>query len=871
MIDPNAVNTVRVGELPHADFILTDNVPHEIGTELYRGTVQQLADLIGSYLGTSDSLAFNPTTVSDGGTLPATTSNEWMLVGKGTFHNVGGGSDIITTEELNAVTSNGSYWSLAVQIPINVELAGIVQAIRSGYLQTTPSENEVYNALQLKLNTGGYSGTGQDLANLINQLGDETSITWGYVTAVNGETRIITPDEDILSVDGSAVTNYTITLPELTEAKEISVTFNASVTNLTVNAGGVIDYFPPRVKSYDTYTWVYEPIGNQWILKSYWSGDLGSQITALPNKGTITDIDTFAISDESASSAPKKVTALNLHNNYLKPKNDLIYAPKGSTTIHNPIYYRGKDIEWFGDSYTQGTGATTTDKRFTSIVSRALGANEINHGVAGTTMEKRVPIDYMASPNMVDNVVNIPTKTDGKAMLVFAFGLNDMGQTASAYNTANYKTDYQFVLDNSFSKGWLPSQILIIPAYYIGSAGYAAYATITGNTAPTEARHLSFIQAAKEVSLANNTMYFDIYADQVKNSITLLDSDNIHPNDAGHAYISNDILQYLGQDKSAVSNTGTFDLLPGYLANIYKGNILANSLVYDSGTQIGVGTDAPISTIHINSIEDKTELRLTNENSGATDIDGLAIDLDEDLNSNIYLEGVKRQTILNNGNIETFGKNITEGLGIGTDTFNTQTPVHLHIDGSNYLYQQFTNGDTGQSFGNGIIYGIGDNMDLNIYNFESAKINLATLGVVRFTIDENGKIIFTDLSGSGDATVLTDSTGALKRGSVQPKIYKAIINQTGTSAPTVTIVANTLGGTPVFSYSSVGGYAVTLSGAFTVGKTVVIINNGQSANTLVGAYAINANAIGITTSASTTATASDGLLFNASISIEVYP
>jgi len=147
MIDPDSINTVRVGELPPADFNLTDNLPHEIGTELKRGTIEQLADVIGAHLGASDSLAFNPTTVTDGGTLPETTSNEWMLVGKGTFSNVGGGDDIITTEELNALTSNGSYWSLAVQIPINVELAGITQNIRSGYTQTTPSEDAVYNAI----------------------------------------------------------------------------------------------------------------------------------------------------------------------------------------------------------------------------------------------------------------------------------------------------------------------------------------------------------------------------------------------------------------------------------------------------------------------------------------------------------------------------------------------------------------------------------------------------------------------------------------------------------------------------------------------------------------------------------------------------
>jgi len=153
MIDPNVVTTARVGELPSNPISLTDKIPHEIGTELNQSTVQQLADLIGDYLGTTSSLAFNPTTVADGQTLPVTTSNEWMLVGKGTFQNVGGGMAITTTEELNAITSNGSFWSLAVEIPINVELSGITQNIRSGYTQTTPSENAVYLALQDIINS----------------------------------------------------------------------------------------------------------------------------------------------------------------------------------------------------------------------------------------------------------------------------------------------------------------------------------------------------------------------------------------------------------------------------------------------------------------------------------------------------------------------------------------------------------------------------------------------------------------------------------------------------------------------------------------------------------------------------------------------
>ena len=150
MIDPNLITTARVGELPSNPITLTSKLAHEVGTDLNQGTVQALADVIGAYLGTIGGLSFNPTTVSNGQQLPATSTNEWILVGKGTFPNVGGGSTIVTTEELNALTSNGTFWSLAVEIPINVELAGITQNIRSGYTQTTPSENAVYLALQNK-------------------------------------------------------------------------------------------------------------------------------------------------------------------------------------------------------------------------------------------------------------------------------------------------------------------------------------------------------------------------------------------------------------------------------------------------------------------------------------------------------------------------------------------------------------------------------------------------------------------------------------------------------------------------------------------------------------------------------------------------
>jgi hypothetical protein len=50
------------------------------------------------------------------------------------------------------------------------------------------------------------------------------------------------------------------------------------------------------------------------------------------------------------------------------------------------------------------------------------------------------------------------------------------------------------------------------------------------------------------------------------------------------------------------------------------------------------------------------------------------------------------------------------------------------------------------------------------------------------------------------------------------KVYTALLTQSGTSAPTATILENTLGGDIVWSYTSPGNYLGTLSGAFPIDK-----------------------------------------------------
>jgi hypothetical protein len=66
-------------------------------------------------------------------------------------------------------------------------------------------------------------------------------------------------------------------------------------------------------------------------------------------------------------------------------------------------------------------------------------------------------------------------------------------------------------------------------------------------------------------------------------------------------------------------------------------------------------------------------------------------------------------------------------------------------------------------------------------------------------------------------TKLTSVIGVLKP---NYRIYRGLISQSGTDAPTVIVLENTLGDI-VWSYNSTGSYSGTLVGAFTTNKTFV--------------------------------------------------
>lgn len=107
-------------------------------------------------------------------------------------------------------------------------------------------------------------------------------------------------------------------------------------------------------------------------------------------------------------------------------------------------------------------------------------------------------------------------------------------------------------------------------------------------------------------------------------------------------------------------------------------------------------------------------------------------------------------------------------------------------------------------------------------------------------------------------------------GGVQPKIYKALLTQTGTDAPVATVLVNTLSGTPVWSYEYVGGYALTLASEFVSGKTAYSITTFQQASRKAIISDNFPNQILVDTT-DNSGTGYNDVLLNTLITIEVYP
>lgn len=139
------------------------------------------------------------------------------------------------------------------------------------------------------------------------------------------------------------------------------------------------------------------------------------------------------------------------------------------------------------------------------------------------------------------------------------------------------------------------------------------------------------------------------------------------------------------------------------------------------------------------------------------------------------------------------------------------------------------------------------------------------------------RLDFKNEAGDTVFSIVSDADGTASiQGDAVPKVYAALLTQSGTDAPVATVLENTLGGTVVWTRHGAGAYDGTLAGAFATGTTVPIQLAGKYAgdglNAVVGAklssdvYRIHTYA-----SADLTSAADDVLADPQYIEILVYP
>lgn len=161
-----------------------------------------------------------------------------------------------------------------------------------------------------------------------------------------------------------------------------------------------------------------------------------------------------------------------------------------------------------------------------------------------------------------------------------------------------------------------------------------------------------------------------------------------------------------------------------------------------------------------------------------------------------------------------------------------------------------------------------------VANVGAGQVQVGTAGVDYIT---GGASVYQD-SDIGSASnpwpiqvwkspgVLGESTGV--------KIYRVIVAQSGTSAPTATVLGNSLGGTPTFARSAAGQYTITLAGAFTSNKTFIKISgiNTVANDKVVACWWVDSSTLALRTG-SLLGGYSDAVIGSAGISLEVlvYP
>lgn len=230
----------------------------------------------------------------------------------------------------------------------------------------------------------------------------------------------------------------------------------------------------------------------------------------------------------------------------------------------------------FGDSITVGQAASVAANRWLNIVTLAVGggASPLNQGISGTVLQNSNDSGgFPQTNNGRDRYVTALLGGNKQDGVFISYGFNDARYIAApaTTNVTNYANDLSEVLAGLISGGYAKDKIVVLSPYWISDTGLVTGSA--GFSGQSRGGFEAFVTAAQSCAASAGVRYVDVYTPMRDyGGAALIDGDNIHPTDNGHAVIANAVLSVVQSAR-----------LPGISASAGAAGVLNYSLSAPSG------------------------------------------------------------------------------------------------------------------------------------------------------------------------------------------------------------------------------------------------------------------------------------------------
>lgn len=204
-----------------------------------------------------------------------------------------------------------------------------------------------------------------------------------------------------------------------------------------------------------------------------------------------------------------------------------------SYSITSAIPLEGKKAVFKGNSITVGVGASSGANQWTTLFCKAKGCTEVNNGISGQVLQSGGTCG-----NPVFDQTTIQTYDNSYGVLFIELGTNDVKDNNSNFTSSGYQTTLSTAVDYAHNtKGWPYNKIVLVTPTYMTTVGDGSVVGSCGVTTAADAtRHIAYNTAVQNVATAKGSIYADVYTAMVNGGgNSLVNTDGIHPNDAGHA------------------------------------------------------------------------------------------------------------------------------------------------------------------------------------------------------------------------------------------------------------------------------------------------------------------------------------------------